>query len=98
MSVHLDGSTAPWCLRLPFCFVFRTVLFSRAQTLPALTTESLLENSATLGPLALVPQASSEGGIFCSSALDIRADFANKSVGGGILSRGKTQLRRLLSE
>ena len=45
-------------------------------------------------PPEVVEETVDGGGIPCSEALDVRADFANKVIGGGILYHGKMGPRR----
>ncbi|XP_026194114.1 uncharacterized protein LOC34623054 [Cyclospora cayetanensis] len=82
----------PWPLSFPCCFVLRCLRISRAQAgISRCSSESVAMQRQPLLVPEVVQEVVEGGGIPCSEALDIRADFANKVIGGGILYHGCLQ-------
>lgn len=91
-------ATGQWPVSHPCCFVLRCIRISRAQAEPcSISSEALALQEGRLLQPQLFLHAEDGGGIPTSESLDIRADFANKVVGGGILYQGNLEvLLRLL--
>ncbi|KAL8450934.1 hypothetical protein Emag_003040 [Eimeria magna] len=76
----------PWPVAFPCCFVLRSLRFSRAQAGGVCSnSETLALQQAPLLPPEVIEEAVDGGGIPCSESLDVRADFANAVIGGGVL-------------
>lgn len=90
-------ATGQWPVSHPCCFVLRCIRISRAQAEPcSISSEALALQEGRLLQPQLFLHAEEGGGIPTSEALDIRADFANKVVGGGILYQGNLEVLLLL--
>ncbi|KAL8436047.1 hypothetical protein ACSSS7_002007 [Eimeria intestinalis] len=77
---------APWPVAFPCCFVLRCLRLSRAQAGDMCSSsETVAQQQGPLLPPVVVEEAVEGGGIPCSEDLDVRADFANAVIGGGVL-------------
>ncbi|KAL8447720.1 hypothetical protein Emed_004259 [Eimeria media] len=82
----------PWPVAFPCCFVLRCLRISRAQAGDVCRSlETLALQQAPLLPPEVLEEPVDGGGIPCSEELDVRADFANAVIGGGVLYHGSLQ-------
>ncbi|KAL8439694.1 hypothetical protein Efla_004814 [Eimeria flavescens] len=86
------GPSGPWPLTFPCCFVLRCLRISRGQADAACCSleQVTLQQRPLLSPQVVEAEIEG-GGVPCSEALDVRADFANAVIGGGVLYHGSLQ-------